>query len=215
MRLVENYNIIKKKIQNTNSHNNVELIVISKNQPTSKISYLIEKTQHVHFGESKLQEAIAKWPDLKTKYKNIKLHFIGKLQSNKVKDVVKHFDYIHSIDSLTLAAKCSQEEKKIRKMLGYFIQINIDDEPHKSGINFNKASDLFLYCKENLKLNIIGLMCLPPVLKDPEIYFKKIKLLADDLKIKDLSIGMSNDYESAIQNGSTFVRIGSKIFRED
>lgn len=215
MRLIENYNIIKKKIQNANSHSNVELIVISKNQQTPKISYLIEKTQHVHFGENKLQEAIVKWPDLKTKYKNIKLHFIGRLQSNKVKDVVKHFDYIHSIDSLTLAAKCSQEEKKIDKMLSYFIQINFDDEPQKSGINFNKASDLFIHCKENLQLNIIGLMCIPPVHKDPEIYFKKIKLLADDLKIKDLSMGMSNDYESAIQNGSTFVRIGSKIFCED
>ena len=215
MRLIENYNIIKKKIQNANSHSNVELIVISKNQQIPKISYLIEKTQHVHFGENKLQEAITKWPDLKTKYKNIKLHFIGRLQSNKVKDVVKHFDYIHSIDSLTLAAKCSQEEKKIKKMLGYFIQINFDDELQKSGINFNKASDLFVYCKQNLQLNIIGLMCIPPVYKDSEIYFKKLKLLADDLKIKDLSMGMSNDYESAIQNGSTFVRIGSKIFGED
>ena len=189
--------------------------MISKNQQIPKISYLIEKTQHVHFGENKLQEAITKWPDLKTKYKNIKLHFIGRLQSNKVKDVVKHFDYIHSIDSLTLAAKCSQEEKKIKKMLGYFIQINFDDELQKSGINFNKASDLFVYCKQNLQLNIIGLMCIPPVYKDSEIYFKKLKLLADDLKIKDLSMGMSNDYESAIQNGSTFVRIGSKIFGED
>ena len=215
MNLIENYNIIKKKIQNANSHSNVELIVISKNQQIPKISYLIEKTQHVHFGENKLQEAITKWPDLKTKYKNIKLHFIGRLQSNKVKDVVKHFDYIHSIDSLTLAAKCSQEEKKIKKMLGYFIQINFDDELQKSGINFNKASDLFVYCKQNLQLNIIGLMCIPPVYKDSEIYFKKLKLLADDLKIKDLSMGMSNDYESAIQNGSTFVRIGSKIFREN
>ena len=215
MNLIENYNIIKKKIQNANSHSNVELIVISKNQQIPKISYLIEKTQHVHFGENKLQEAITKWPDLKTKYKNIKLHFIGRLQSNKVKDVVKHFDYIHSIDSLTLAAKCSQEEKKIKKMLGYFIQINFDDELQKSGINFNKASDLFDYCKQNLQLNIIGLMCIPPVYKDSEIYFKKLKLLADDLKIKDLSMGMSNDYEPAIQNGSTFVRIGSKIFGED
>lgn len=215
MRLIENYNIIKKKIQNANSHSNVELIVISKNQQIPKISYLIEKTQHVHFGENKLQEAITKWPDLKTKYKNIKLHFIGRLQSNKVKDVVKHFDYIHSIDSLSLATKCSEEEKKIKKMLGYFIQINFDDEPQKSGINFNKASDLFVYCKQNLQLNIIGLMCIPPVYKDSEIYFKKLKLLADDLKIKDLSMGMSNDYESAIQNGSTFVRIGSKIFGED
>ena len=166
---------------------------------------------HVDFGESKVQEAIDKWSDIKTNNKSIKLHLIGKLQTNKVKLAVKFFDFIHSLDSEKLAKKIADEQEKQNLRPKIFIQINIGDEKQKSGIMKNNIKEFYNYCK-SLDLDIIGTMCLPPFNEDPEKYFAEMKILNENLKLKELSMGMSSDYLNAIEYNSSYLRIGSNIF---
>ena len=166
---------------------------------------------HVDFGESKVQEAIDKWSDIKTNNKSIKLHLIGKLQTNKVKLAVKFFDFIHSLDSEKLAKKIADEQEKQNLRPKIFIQINIGDEKQKSGIMKNNIKEFYNYCK-SLDLDIIGTMCLPPFNEDPEEYFAEMKILNENLKLKELSMGMSSDYLNAIKYNSSYLRIGSNIF---
>ena len=170
------------------------------------------KFGHCHFGENKVQEANEKWNDQKLKYKDLKLHMIGKLQSNKVKLAVKLFEYIHSVDSFKLARKISEEQKKINKILKIFIQVNIDNENQKSGVLKSDLKNLYIHIKKELNLDIIGLMCIPPINAKPNDIFKIMKDLNDELNLKELSMGMSSDYLNAVNFGSTFIRIGSKIF---
>lgn len=212
MDYLEKLKQIKQKIQKKNLSYKVNLIIVSKNQKADKIEDIIIKTSHIHFGENRLQEAISKYSGLIPKYKFIKLHFIGRIQSNKVREIVKFFDFIHSIDSHKLALKCAEEENKIKKKNQYFIQVNFDEDPKRSGVNYESAINLCNYCQKELQINIIGLMCIPPLNKDPIFYFNRLKFLKDNLKLPDLSMGMSNDYESAMDCGSTFVRVGRNIF---
>ena len=163
------------------------------------------------FGENKVQEAIEKWTDIKRDFTDIRLHMIGKLQTNKVKYVVPLFDYIHSLDSLKLAQKISQEQIKNKKIMKLFIQVNIGNEDQKSGVSLDDLGDFYTFCTQNLSLNIIGLMCLPPIDQNPEKYFINLNQLAKNLSLKDLSMGMSSDYKAALINGSTFLRLGSII----
>ncbi len=203
---------IKKEI-NLKNQNKVKIIAVSKTFSEEKILPLI-KFGHKDFGENKVQEAVAKWTSLKEKNSDIKLHMIGKLQTNKVKEAVRIFDYIHSLDSIKLAEKISKEQKKIDKDLKIFIQINIGQEIQKSGIDVNDIKNLLNISMNDLKLNITGLMCIPPNDENEEKYFLRMKELKDELSLDDLSMGMSNDYLKAIEYGSTYVRIGSKIFGE-
>ena len=166
---------------------------------------------HVHFGENKVQEAIGKWTEIKVKYPNIKLHLIGKLQTNKVKFAVKLFDYLHSVDNEKLAKKISVEQLKHEKKIKIFIQVNIGDENQKSGVNQEALEDLYNYCIK-LNLDIVGLMCIPPANIDPKNLFKKMYDLNNKLNLKELSMGMSADYIEATKNFTTYLRIGSKIF---
>ena len=171
------------------------------------------KHGHIHYGENKVQEASEKWSDIKTEYPNIKLHLIGGLQTNKVKFAIKIFDYIHSVDSEKLVKKISEEQSRQNKKIKIFIQVNLGDETQKSGISKLDLGDFYKYCK-NLDLNILGLMCIPPINKDPKIFFQELNLLNQKLNLKELSMGMSSDYISATEYHSTFLRIGSKIFGE-
>ena len=166
---------------------------------------------HIHFGENKVQEAIDKWTKIKTKKEKIELHLIGKLQSNKVKHAVSIFDYIHSLDSIKLAKKISEEEIKQSKKIKIFIQVNIANEVQKAGVEINKLNELYQFSID-LNLNIIGLMCIPPESENPEKYFKDLKRISNELGLKDLSMGMSSDYLLAIKNQATFIRVGSEIF---
>ena len=177
-----------------------------------RISPLIEHG-HLDFGENKVQEAIEKWSNIKITNNNIKLHLIGGLQTNKVKLAVKLFDYIHSVDSEKLAKKISDEQKKQNKKIKVFIQVNIGNEEQKSGVNKSSVMELYSFCKA-LDLNVIGLMCIPPFEKSSDIFFQEMSNLSEDLKLKDLSMGMSSDYLDAIKNSATYVRIGSNIFGE-
>jgi pyridoxal phosphate enzyme (YggS family) len=167
-----------------------------------------------HFGENKIQEALEKWPKIKENFPNIKLHMLGKIQSNKVKFLLPLFDYLHSLDSLKIAEKISLEEKKKNKKLKIFIQINIGNETQKSGINIEDLEQFYLTCVNEFNLNIVGLMCLPPSSSDPTKYFKLLKEISVKINLKELSMGMSNDYFDAAQCGATYLRIGSKIFGE-
>ncbi len=166
---------------------------------------------HVHFGENKVQEAIGKWTEIKAKHPNIRLHLIGKLQTNKVKYAVKLFDYIHSVDSEKLAKKISEEQYKYEKKMKIFIQVNIGKENQKSGVNQEVLQNFYDYCIK-LNLDIVGLMCIPPIKENPKNLFKKMHDLNKKLKLKELSMGMSADYIEATKNLSTYLRIGSKIF---
>ena len=196
------------------SHNqNVEIIAVSKTFPINEILPLIEYG-HEHFGENKVQEAIVKWSDLKLKNKKINLHLIGKLQSNKVKNAVKIFDYIHSLDNIKLANKIAVEQKKINKSLKLFIQINIGNEDQKNGLMPDDLKNFYNQCVNELNLNIIGLMCIPPQTGNMRDYFNKMLELKNSVGLKDLSMGMSNDYLEAANCGASFLRIGSKIFGE-
>ncbi len=167
---------------------------------------------HVHFGENKVQEAVLKWKTIKENSKHLKLHMIGKLQTNKVKNVIPLFDYIHSLDNLKLAEKISYEQKKIKKKLKIFIQVNIGDESQKSGIPKAQVEDFYKKCTYDLDLDIIGLMCIPPVNADTNLYFSLMNDLKKNLRLKELSMGMSSDYLEATTHGATFIRVGSKIF---
>ena len=206
--IVNNLILINKEISAINS--NTKVIAVSKTFPIDKITPLI-KHGHVHFGENKVQEAVQKWSEVKKTNNNIKLHLIGKLQTNKVKFVLPLFDYIHSLDNAKLASKIFQYEKELNKKIKLFIQVNIADETQKSGINVNDLNNFYHYCVKELSLNVIGLMCLPPIQKDSEEYFKKMKEIANQLNLKDLSMGMSSDYSKAVENGSTFLRLGTMI----
>ena len=206
-----NINSIKKEIEKVGSLSSAEVIAISKTFPIEDILPLIEYG-HVHFGENKVQEALEKWPEIKDQNKNLKLHFVGKLQTNKVKFILPLFDYIHSLDNLKLAEKIARQQEKVNFKPKIFIQINIGNEKQKSGISVNELDEFKSICLNDLKLDIIGLMCLPPNDEKTEEYFIKMKQLNLKYKLEQLSMGMSNDYKLAIKNGSTFLRIGSKIF---
>ena len=189
------------------------IIAVSKTFPISEILPLINHG-HIHFGENKVQEANEKWTDILNDFKHLKLHMIGKLQTNKVKNVIPIFDYIHSLDNLKLAEKISNEQLKKNKQLKIFIQVNVGNEIQKSGIEIDKLEIFYKTCTENLGLNIIGLMCLPPKNIVDNKYFELMKRLSNNLKLKNLSMGMSSDYLSACKSGATYLRIGSKIFGE-
>ena len=207
-----NLNSIKNELKNdTNVLEKTEIIAISKTFPIQNISPLIE-AGHLHFGENKIQEAIGKWTDIKKINQNLKLHFVGKLQTNKVKFVIPLFDYIHSLDNFKLAEKISIQQNKINFKPKIFVQVNIGKEIQKNGISIDDLDSFVEQCQKDLDLDIIGLMCLPPNDDNTESYFKEMKLLNNKLNLKELSMGMSNDYKLAIKNGSTFIRLGSKIF---
>ena len=187
-----------------------KIIAVSKTFRIEKILPLIDNG-HLDFGENKVQEAVEKWTDIKKKNFAIKLHMIGKLQTNKVKPAVKLFDFIHSVDSEKLAKKIADEQKKINKKIKIFLQVNIGDENQKSGINKNELGQLASYCKK-IGLDLVGLMCIPPVDTDSSGYFEEMKKLNDNLGFNQLSMGMSSDYLAAAKNSSTYIRIGSSIF---
>ena len=188
-----------------------EIIAITKTFALNKISPLIDGG-HIHFGENKVQEAEEKWIQVKKKNKKIKLHMVGKLQSNKAKKAVQIFDYIHSLDNIKLAQKISLFEKELNKKTKLFIQVNVADEDQKSGISFNDLNSFHSYCSNELSLNVIGLMCLPPINADVKKYFDLLKEKSVNLNLQDLSIGMSSDYKQAILCGSTYLRLGTILF---
>ena len=211
---VKNLIDIQKKIEYElsliNNRNLPKIIAVSKTFKIDKILPLIEHG-HLDFGENKVQEAVDKWSEIKKKKSNIQLHMIGGLQTNKVKFAVKLFDYIHSVDSIKLAKKIADEQIKIDKDIKIFIQVNIGNEDQKSGINKHEIKKLIDYCKE-LKLNIVGLMCIPPVDKDPLNYFNEMNEINHMYGFTELSMGMSADYLDAAKKNSTYLRIGSSIF---
>ena len=202
---------IKKEIQSNNSK--AEIVAISKTFPLNKILPLIN-FGHLNFGENKVQEAVGKWTDIKKDFNNIKLHFVGKLQTNKVKYALPLFDYIHSLDTIKLAEKIANEQQKKNFKPKIFIQVNIGKETQKNGVEIEKLEQFYLECKKNFDLNIIGLMCLPPNEKSPNDYFSQMQILKNKLNLNDLSMGMTNDYIEALNYEATFIRIGSKIFGE-
>ena len=201
---------IETHLNKLNVNNNPKIIAVSKTFNIDKILPLIDYG-HIDFGENKVQEAVEKWTEAKEKNSKIKLHMIGKLQTNKVKFAVKLFDYIHSVDSVKLAKKIAQEQAKQDKKIKIFLQVNIGNENQKSGINKNELNSLVSYCKE-INLDLIGLMCIPPANIDPEIYFNDMKELNLSYNFDELSMGMSSDYLKAAQSSATYVRIGSSIF---
>ena len=209
--IVERYNKIKSNLVLLKPINPVNIIAVSKTFPLDHIKPIID-AGHTHFGENKVQEAIAKWSSLKSQMKSLKLHMIGKLQSNKAKDAVKLFDYIHSLDNQKLADLCSRHQLTLKKKLKYFIQVNIANEMQKSGVPVNEIDSFYNYCVKEINLDVIGLMIIPPNDNQPEKYFKSLNDLKNSLALKELSMGMSQDYEIAVKYGATFVRIGSSIF---
>ena len=212
--LLSIHNELKIKIKKLNFENYYpNIVAVSKTFTISDILPLINHG-HLHFGENKVQESIEKWTSIKSDFKNIKLHMIGKLQTNKVKYVVPLFDYIHSVDNLKLAEKISQQQVKNNKIMKLFIQINIGNENQKNGVLIDQLDKFYNQCTNDLGLNVIGLMCLPPNDNKSQIYFSKMKELVTKLKLKDISMGMSNDYLEAVNYKSTYLRIGSKIFGE-
>ena len=192
---------------------NPTIIVISKTFSLEKIKPLLE-SGHMHFGENKIQEAENKWSEIKNFHKNLQLHMVGSLQSNKAKKAVKLFNYIHSLDNEKLAFKLSQSEKELNKKIKIFIQVNLGEETQKSGILLKELNSFYNYCTKDLLLNVIGLMCLPPLNLNSEKYFKILKKSAEELNLKELSMGMSADFENAIINGSTYLRLGTAILGE-
>ena len=204
---------IKKEIQlkQLNQKNQTEIIAVSKRFELEQINPLIE-FGHTNFGENQVQEAVKKWSNIKRQNDKIKLHMIGKLQTNKVKYAIPLFDYIHSLDNLKLAEKISSEQKKNNKELKIFIQVNIGDEIQKSGIKPDDVKNFYLKCINDFKLDIVGLMCIPPMSNDTELYFSKMLELNKFIGLNELSMGMSADYLEAVKFGSSFVRVGSKIF---
>ena len=212
MFVVEKYNYISSSIHALSSK--TTLVVVTKNQDVDKINSLIN-LNHIDFGENRVQEATQKWKSLILNNSKLRLHLIGKLQSNKAKDAFDIFNYIHTLDNAKLAEIFSNLESTSLKKIKYFIQVNIADEKQKNGISITETNQFIKYCIQDLKLNIIGLMCIPPMAGDPSQYFKSLAKIAISNNLKELSMGMSNDYECAIKNGATFVRIGSKIFSSD
>ena len=201
---------IEHRLKDQNITTQPKVIAVSKTFSLDKILPLIDYG-HLDYGENKVQEAIEKWSDIKLTKKELKLHLIGKLQTNKVKQAIKIFDYIHSVDSEKLAKKIADEEDKQGKKIKIFIQVNIGDENQKSGINKNQLSDFYQFCKTS-KLNVVGLMCIPPFDQDSKKYFEEMSVLNKKLNLNDLSMGMSSDYLEAINYSATYLRIGSSIF---
>ena len=204
-----NYKTIKEEIINIKKDTN--LLVVTKNQNFDKIKELIS-IGHFDFAENKVQEANEKWSEILKSNKNIQLHLIGKLQSNKAKDAFSLFNFIHTLDNEKLANKFYEIEKNSQKKIKFFIQVNIGDEDQKNGIKIDLLKDFVNLCKYDLKLDVVGLMCIPPKDLDPETFFNKMKSLSIENNLKELSMGMSSDYKQAIKCGSTFIRIGSSIF---
>ena len=209
MNIITNYKKIIDEVYAINKK--ITLIDVSKTYPLSYIKPLID-FGHLDFGENKVQEALNKWSKTLSEFTNLKLHMLGKIQTNKAHDVVSLFSYVHSLDSEKLVLKLSKAEKDLSKKLKYFIQINIGSEIQKSGIEIHELKNFLNFCKKENNLNIIGLMCLPPIETDPVKYFLQLKNMAYENNFYELSMGMSNDYKVAVENGSTFIRIGSKIF---
>ena len=207
-KIINNLNIIKSEIESKKKK--VDIIAVSKTFPLNTITPLINNG-HVHYGENKVQEAVEKLSSLKNDFKHIKLHLIGKLQTNKVKLVLPLFDFIHSLDSIKLAEKIANEQVKKNFKPKLFIQINIGDEDQKNGVTINEF-ETFYKKTEDFKLDIIGLMCIPPFVEDTKIYFEKMLKIKNKTNLQELSMGMSNDYLLAAKNSATYVRIGSKIF---
>jgi len=208
--LIDIDNDIKDYLNKLNINNNPKIVAVSKTFKIDKILPLIEHG-HIDYGENKVQEAVEKWTEIKKIHSHVKLHMIGKLQTNKVKFAVQIFDYIHSVDSIKLAKKIVDEQNKINKKIKIFLQVNIGDENQKSGIDKEEVSQLVSYCKE-IGLDLIGLMCIPPVDIDPEGYFEEMNKLNKKLNFSELSMGMSSDFLKAAKHHSTYVRIGSSIF---
>ena len=205
---INNLENIKTKLVN---YQKAKIIAVSKTFSAENIVPLLEYG-HRHFGENKVQEALLKWPDLKERYKNINLHMIGKLQTNKVKFLFPHFDYVHSLDSIKLAEKISKEELKNKKKLKIFIQVNLGSENQKNGVSIRELPTLYEQSIKKFDLNIIGLMCIPPKDGSASDYFKELKNLNKQHNLNELSMGMSQDYLDAANVGATYLRIGSKIF---
>ena len=209
--VVERFNKIKSNIVSLKPSKPVNIIAVSKTFPIEHIQPLIAHG-HIHYGENKVQEASVKWLEQKKHNQNLKLHMVGKLQSNKAKDALKIFDYIHSLDNQKLADSLAKHQKNMNKNIEYFIQVNIGNEIQKSGIPVNELDPFYNYCVNEINLKIIGLMAIPPNDNNSEKYFKSLNELNKSLALENLSMGMSADYMGAIKNESTFVRIGSSIF---
>ena len=209
--IIERFNKIKSNISKIDNSNSLKIIAISKTFSLKHIMPLIE-LGHNHFGENKVQEAGAKWNQIKKEKNNLQLHMVGKLQSNKAKKAVEIFDYIHSLDSQKLADVLSKCQNEINKSINYFIQVNIGNEFQKSGIQYNEVDEFYNYCTREKKMNIIGLMAIPPNDDNAEKYFKSLSELNSSLGLKELSMGMSSDYMKAINYKATYLRIGSSIF---
>jgi len=209
--IVESLKKIQLNINKIASDKKVNVIAVSKTFPITHVQPLLDYG-HLHFGENKIQEAISKWTAIKKNNENVKLHMVGKLQSNKAKDAVKLFDYIHSLDNQKLADILAKHQMNLGKQLKYFIQVNIGNEIQKSGVPVNEIDSFYNYCINSAKLDVIGLMIIPPNDQQTKKYFQSINELNKSLALKELSMGMSADYSDAILNGSTFVRIGSSIF---
>ena len=211
---MQNLNAIKNKVNEIVNKKQLKtsprIIAVTKTFPSEKFLTLLE-SGHKDFGENKVQETENKWPSLRENYDGLKLHMIGKLQSNKAKKAVELFDYIHSLDNTKLAKKIDFYEKELKKKLRLFIQVNIAEENQKSGILLKDVNDFYFFCTKNLSLNIVGLMCLPPINSESSNYFTLLKKKADELNLKNLSMGMSSDYEEAVSQGSTYLRLGTVI----
>ena len=209
--IVESFNKIKSNIENLKPAKQVNIVAVSKTFSLEHIKPLIDYG-HNHFGENKVQEAKSKWQELKKKNQNLNLHMIGKLQSNKAKNAIELFDYIHSLDSQKLADILSKTQKNTNKFLKYFIQVNLANETQKSGISVNELDGFFNYCTREKNLEVLGLMILPPNNDNSKKYFQLLDNLNKNLALKELSMGMSSDYLEAVKFNSTYVRIGSQIF---
>ena len=214
---LEQLNLIKNKVNDIINKKQLKtrtkIIVVTKTFSLNNIIPLLQNG-HIHYGENKIQEAEKKWSETKKKYKNLQLHMIGKLQSNKARKALQLFNYIHSLDNERLALKLSEYEKELRKNIKYFIQVNLADEKHKSGISLTELNHFYNFCIKKLSLNIIGLMCLPPMDSDPQEYFKLLKKTATKLNLNELSMGMSADYEKALLYGASYLRLGTAILGE-
>jgi pyridoxal phosphate enzyme (YggS family) len=208
MTILNNYLRIKSEVE---VYNDKKIVVVSKGQSIDKIKPLLE-SGHVDFGENRVQEAIVKWKDLRSKFNNVKLHLVGGLQSNKAKEALSFFDYIHSLDNERLAKILSDLEDVNQKKIKYFIQVNLGKETQKRGISDERLKDFINYCHNDLKLNIIGLMCIPPDNQDPSLYFEKLSTLNKEFSLPELSMGMSSDYKIALKHNATYLRIGRSIF---
>ena len=214
---MQRLNLVKNKIKELIDKKQLktvpQIIAVTKTFSLNQIIPLL-KAGHIHFGENKIQEAESKWSDVKKNYKDLQLHMLGRLQTNKAKKAVKLFDYIHSLDNAKLAEKINQYEKELNKKIKLFIQVNIAEESQKSGILINNVESFYNYCTNELSLDVIGLMCLPPINSDSNLYFQMLKNTSKKLNLTELSMGMSADYMEAISNGSTYLRLGTVIFGE-